>query len=231
MVSGFVPIPLADRQRHSIAIREVMKVARLLSEAGSRVIVLADEMNEARMAIAGRVGAEDEMDEDAWRRAAEILTELGHRCREIGLAAAFHAHAGTYVETPRELERLCAATDPELIGICIDTGHYYYGGGDPLDAVRRYKSRIRHLHLKDVRRSVLESVRRNGIGYLDAIRSGVFCELGEGAVNFRSVAEELEKAGFHGWGIYEQDVDPAMAAAASVSAIRSRQYLRRNVGI
>ena len=231
MVSGFVPLPLGHRQRHSSAIREVMNVAQLLSEAGSRVIVLADELNEARMSVAGRVTDEEGLDPDSWSCAVELLTELAQRCREVGLATVFHHHAGTYIETPGEIEQLCAATDPDLVGLCLDTGHYHYGGGNPLDAVHRYKSRIRHLHLKDVRPSVLESVRRDRIGYLDAVRRGIFCELGEGAVDFRSVLEELEKYGFHGWAIFEQDVDPATAGAPSASALRSREYLRREIGV
>jgi inosose dehydratase len=231
MVSGFVPLPLAHRQRHPSVIPEVMNIAQLLSETGSRVIVLADEMNEARMSVAGRVTDEDGLDLDSWSCAVELLTELAHRCREVGLATVFHHHAGTYIETPGEIEQLCAATDPDLIGLCLDTGHYYYGGGNPLDAVHRYKSRIRHLHLKDVRPSVLESVRRDRIGYLDAIRRGVFCELGEGAVDFRSVLEELEKYGLHGWAIFEQDVDSATTGAALASALRSREYLRREIGV
>lgn len=231
MVSGFVPLPLAHRQRHPSVIPEVMNIAQLLSETGSRVIVLADEMNEARMSVAGRVTDEDGLDLDSWSCAVELLTELAQRCREVGLATVFHHHAGTYIETPGEIEQLCAATDPDLVGLCLDTGHYYYGGGNPLDAVHRYKSRIRHLHLKDVRPSVLESVRRDRIGYLDAVRGGVFCELGEGAVDFRSVLEELEKYGFHGWAIFEQDVDPATAGAPSASALRSREYLRREIGV
>jgi len=231
LVSGFVPVPLAHRQRHLPAIREVMKVAQLLSETGSRVIVLADELNEARMSVAGRVSGEDGLDGDSWSSVVELLTELGQRCRDFGLATVFHHHAGTYIETPAEIEQLCAAVDPDLIGLCLDTGHYYYAGGNPLDAVHRYKTRIRHLHLKDVRRPVLESVRRDRIGYLEAIRRGVFCELGKGAVDFRSVLEELRNYSFHGWAIVEQDIDPAMTGAAPASAFRSREYLRREVGL
>ena len=231
MVTGFVPVPLAHRERHSPAIREVEKVAQLLSETGSRVIVLADELNEARMSVAGRVTDKDRLDEDSWSSAVDLLIELGQRCRELGLATVFHHHAGTYIETPAEIEQLCDALDPELIGLCLDTGHYYYGGGNPLDAVHRYKSRIRHLHLKDVRPSVLESVRRDRIGYLDAVRRGVFCELGQGALDFRSLLEELRKLNFHGWAIVEQDVDPAMTGAALASASRSREYLRREIGV
>jgi inosose dehydratase len=188
-------------------------------------------LNEARMSVAGRVTDEDRLDPDSWSSAVELLIELGQRCRELGLATVFHHHAGTYIETPAEIERLCDAIDPDLIGLCLDTGHYYYAGGNPLDAVHHYKSRIRHLHLKDVRTLVLDSVRRDRIGYLDAIRRGVFCELGQGAVDFRSLLEELRKCNFLGWAIVEQDMDPATAGAALASALRSREYLRREIGV
>lgn len=230
MVTGFVPVPMAHRQRHSDAIREVMTVARLLSQTGSRVIVLADEMNDARIAVAGRVTGQDAMDRDGWNAAAELLTDLGQRCRDLGLATVFHHHAGSYIETPEEIDRLCAATDADLIGLCLDTGHYYYGGGNPLDAVRQYRSLIRHLHLKDVRQPVLETVKRDRIGYLDAIRRGVFCELGEGVIDFRSAIDELRKCGFDGWAIFEQDVDPALTDTAAASAARSRHFLKREIG-
>ena len=231
MVTGFVPLPLGHRQRHSSAIQEVINIARLLSEAGSRVIVLADELNEARMSVAGRVTSEDRLDQDSWSSAVELLLELGQRCREFGLATVFHHHAGTYIETPAEIEQLCDAIDPDLIGLCLDTGHYYYGGGNPLDAVRRYKSRIRHVHLKDVQPLVLESVRRDHVGYLDAVRRGVFCELGQGALDFRPLVEGLSKCNFHGWAIVEQDMDPATAGAALDSASRSREFLKREIGV
>ena len=97
--------------------------------------------------------------------------------------------------------------------------------------MHRYKSRIRHLHLKDVQPLVLESVRRDRIGYLDAVRRGVFCELGEGGLDFRSLLEELKKCSFHGWAIVEQDMDPVTADAALASASRSREYLRREIGV
>jgi len=233
LVSAFVPVPLASSERHEAGLHEALKVAELLRAAGARLIVLADEMSRARMAVAGRADeSRDGLNDDQWAAAAEVLTRVAEACRRMGLDTVFHHHAGTMVETPREVERLLASTDPDLIGLCLDTGHYYYGGGDPVEAVRKYGPRIRHLHLKDIRPAVLDAVRREEVNYIDAVRRDVFCELGEGAVDFPTVVGELTAQGFDGWAVVEQDTDASRPGVKPVeSAIRSRRYLREVIGI
>ena len=233
LVSAFVPIPLADPERHEAGFQEAITVAELLARSGARLIVLADVMSEARMAVAGRaVEARDGMSERQWEGAAQILTRVARACGELGLAAAFHHHAGTLVETPKEIERLCERTDASLIGLCLDTGHYFYGGGDPVEAVQKYGSRIRHLHLKDLVPAVLESVRQEGVDFLEAVRRGVFCELGAGAVDFPKVVQGLIACGYDDWAIVEQDVDASQPGVRPLeSAARSREYLRNVIGI
>lgn len=233
LVSAFVPVHLAESQRHEADFHEAIKVADLLARAGSQFIVLADEMGGARMSVAGRVDAErDGMNSRQWDGAVEILSRIATACRELGLGTVFHHHAGTLVETPAEIERLCTSTDPTLIGLCLDTGHYMYGGGDPIDAVKKYGSRILHFHLKDVRPDVLQSVREDGVGFLSAVRRGVFCELGEGAVNFPAITKELINVGYKGWALVEQDVDADQPGVNPYeSAVRSRKYLRDVIGL
>lgn len=233
LVASFVPVPLAHRARHEAGYQEAMKVAGLLAQSGARLIVLADEMSEARMAVSGRVDeARDGMSDAQWEGAARILSRISEACRELGLSAVFHHHAGTFIETPNEIARLCENTDPGLLGLCLDTGHYFFGGGDPVDAVRLYGSRIRHLHLKDVQLPVLEAARQDGVGFLEAVRRGVFCELGEGAVDLKKVIGDITDAGYSDWAIVEQDVDTRNTDVKPFeSARRSRQYLQNVIGI
>lgn len=233
LVAAFVPLPLADAKRHAAGIDGAVRTAELLATAGARLIVLADEMGKERMTVAGRVDeTRDGMNDAQWQAAAQMLTRVTRSCRELGLDAVFHHHAATYIETPREIERLCESVDADLLGLCLDTGHYFYGGGDPVEAVRKYGARIRHLHLKDVRPAVLEAVRRDGVGFLEAVQRDVFCELGEGAIDFPQVIADLTAAGFAGWAIVEQDTDATKPSVRPVeSAIRSRQYLQETVGL
>ncbi len=233
LVASFVPVPLAHPERHDAGYQEAMKVAKLLAQTGARLIVLADEMSEARIAVSGRVDeSRDGMNEQQWDGAAQVLGRIAGACRELGLSSVFHHHAGTFVETPREVARLCDSIDADLLGLCLDTGHYFFGGGDPVEAVRLYRARIRHLHLKDVRLPVLESARRDGVGFLESVRRGVFCELGAGAVDLNRVIQDLTAGGYSEWAIVEQDVDTRNESVKPFeSALRSRQYLRNVIGI
>lgn len=233
LVAAFVPVPLAEPDKHEAGFQEAITVARLLADAKAPLINLADVMSAKRMAVAGRsVPSRDGLTDAQWKEAASVLTRIARACQSLGLAAVFHHHTGTFVETPAEVARLCDLIDPDLFGLCLDTGHYVYGGGDPVDAVKTYGKRIRHLHLKDVNPTILESVRREEIGYLDAVRRGVFCELGKGAVDFPKVMQGLVSAGFAGWAIVEQDVDTRQPDVQPIkSAIRSRQYLHGAIGI
>jgi inosose dehydratase len=233
LVASFVPIPLAHSERHEAGYQEAMKVAQLLAQAGAHTIVLADEMSEARMAVSGRVDeGRDGMSDRQWEGTAQILNRIAEACRELGLSAVFHHHAGTFVETPKEVARLCDSIDADLLGLCLDTGHYFFGGGDPVDAVRLYGERIRHLHLKDVQLPILESARRDGIGFLEAVRRGVFCELGAGTVDLNKVIADMTAGSYSGWAIVEQDVDTRNPDVQPFeSARRSREYLQNVIGI
>ena len=233
LVTSFVPVPLAHAARHQAGYQEAMKIAQLLAQTGARLIVLADEMSETRMSVSGRVDeSRDGMSDAQWDGAAQVLIRVSEACRELGLSAVFHHHAGTFVETPKEVARLCDSIDADLLGLCLDTGHYFFGGGDPVEAVRLYGARIRHLHLKDVKLPILESARRDGVGFLEAVRRGVFCELGAGAVDLNKVIQDLTAGGYSEWAIVEQDVDTRSEGVKPFeSALRSRQYLREVIGI
>jgi inosose dehydratase len=122
------------------------------------------------------------------------------RCRSREVSVVFHHHAGTYVESPTEIEALLEHTD---VGICYDTGHALVGGGDPIDVARMCGDRIEHLHLKDVDLAILARLRGGELSLDEAWIEGIFCPFGEGGVDFDAVLSEL--AGFTGWSVLEQD--------------------------
>jgi inosose dehydratase len=156
LIGAFVPIALAESERHKTGYESAIATARLLAECGAPVVVLADAMYEHRMAVAGSVVEErDGLCETAWGSAAKLLEKISIEVKALGVRAVFHHHAGTYFETPSEIERLLSITDPSLLGLCLDTGHYFYGGGDPVKPAHNLAARIWHLHLKDIRGDVL----------------------------------------------------------------------------
>jgi inosose dehydratase len=232
LIGAFVPIALAKPELHQAGFDSAIGTAQLLGDCGARMVILADAMSERRMAVAGVVEGDDELGHKQWVCAMKLLENVASEVNKLGLRAVFHHHAGTYVETPREVSRLMADTDPSLLGLCLDTGHYLYGGGDPVKAAEEYADRIWHLHLKDVRKEILAFVRRSKVGFLDAVSQGVFCPLGEGIADIPGVIRTLQSRGYNGWAVFEQDVDPTTPGVIPRdSASSSRAYLRNAAGL
>ena len=233
LASSYVPLPLEQEGAVESILNTVGRVAALLRVFGVKEIIIAGNTSPARLEIAGSVAADgsDGWSSGEWQRAAKALTAAARMCREqFGLRVAFHHHAGTYVETPAEVARLMAMTDPELVGLCFDTGHYLYGGGDVLEAAEQYADRIWYVHLKDVWADKLEQVRRERIHMRQAWEMDVFAELGQGCIEFPAFVDVLRVRGYQGWMIVEQDVvrrpDREGAWSPLASAEQSRAYLR-----
>ena len=235
LASSFVPVDLAGGADPERAVGDAVRVGWLLAALGSRELILADAGHEERKATAGSGAPEPRLTDGQWREAARLVERIARAAGELGLRTVFHHHAGTYVETPDELARLCALTDPGLVGVCLDTGHYVYGGGDPLVAVREYGERVRYVHLKDVWPEKLARVRETRMPMDQAWAYGVFSPLGRGMVDFPAFVEALRAMGYGGWLIVEQDIvldEQGRAEQPPIEAAReSREYLRRECGL
>lgn len=230
LVGGFVPVPLADPATHADGVNTAVRTARLLRDAGGfdAVVVLSDDNGriEERERCAGRIRPEQGLSPQQWATFADGAMRVARAVREeAGLRTVFHEHCGGYIETEAEIDELMARTDPTLLGLCLDTGHIAYGGGDPLKVLERHAGRVWHVHFKDCDPAVATTARTTNLGYLSAVRSRLFCELGAGGVDFGQVVEALKRHGYDGWIVVEQDVFPGYGTPAE-SARRSRQYLR-----
>lgn len=230
MLGAFVPVMLKDPASHAGGVEAAVKIAKLLAavEGDLPVIVLADDNGKIplRTQNAGRVTPEMGLTASEWQVFAEGATRVAEAVkREAGLRTVFHHHCAGYVETPQEIEKLLSLTDPALLGLVFDTGHYRFGGGDPVEGLRKHASRIWHFHFKDHSPQVAQKARENGWNYFQSVENGIFCELGQGDVDFPAVVAELAKIGYNGWGVVEQDVLPGMGAPKE-SAQRNRDYLR-----
>ena len=230
LLGAFVPVALKHASSHQKGVEEALKVARLLSavEGTDPFIVLADDncTIPERTLNAGRVTAGMGLSDAEWEVFAEGTEKVARAVKEeTGLRLVFHHHCAGYVETPEEVDKLFSLTDPNLVGLCLDTGHYLFGGGDPLAFLKKNAGRVWHMHFKDCHPGVAAQSRQQGWDYLKAVEEGVFCELGKGAVDFPAVKSELERQGFEGWIVVEQDVLPGMGSPFE-SATRNREYLK-----
>jgi inosose dehydratase len=231
LVGAFVPVALARAEALGDGIERAVKTATLLAGAAgdAAVIVLSDDNTTVanRTARAGRIRAEDGLTAAEWDGFAARAEEVAGAVRAAsGLRTVFHHHCAGYVETPQEIEALMSRTDAALLGLCLDTGHLMYGGGNAIDAIARYRDRIWHVHFKDCEPELARQARAEGWDYHTAVRRGIFCELGQGMVPFASVLDALRIEHYAGWIVVEQDVLPGLGTPAA-SAVRNRQYLRR----
>ncbi len=140
----------------------------------------------------------------------ERLTGLAEYCASEGVALAFHPHMGTGVETERELE-LTMANTGGAVGLLLDTGHLLFAGGDIVAVIERYGHRINHVHAKDIRPQVLNSVDKGKDSFLDCVLMGVFTVPGDGVIDYHTVMQALAKKKYEGWIIVEAEQDPAEA--------------------
>jgi inosose dehydratase len=233
MLGAFVPVALKDPAAHEPGIADAVKTARLLAAVASDpkpYLVLADNNGTVadRTRNAGRITPELGLSGAEWRVFADGANKVGRAVlAETGLRTVFHHHCAGYVETPGEIARFLELTDPGAVGLVFDTGHYAYGSGDfdVVAALEQFKERILYIHLKDCGPEVAGRARALGWDYFEALRHGVFCELGKGGVDFPAVLRWLKKAGYSGYTLVEQDVLPGMGEPKD-SALRNREYLR-----
>lgn len=230
LLGAFVPVRLADPTAHETGAQTAVRTASLLHDAGfpDAFIVLADDIAASpdRTAVAGRVRPAHRLPDAGRTIFAAGAEAIARTVRAAtGLRTVFHHHCASYVETAEEITDLMTRTDPEVLGLCLDTGHLTYAGGDPVAAANEFGPRIWHLHLKDCSAAVASQARQSNWNYHDAVRHGVFCELGQGTVNFPAVLEALGRSGYAGWAVVEQDVLPALGTPAA-SATRNRAFIR-----
>ncbi len=240
MVGAFVPVALKDPVAHAAGEAHALQVAHLLAEVTDTtggfarpLIILADDngSDHQRTRYAGRVTPEMGLSPAEWKIFASGAERIARSVRDVfGLPTAFHHHCAGYVETPEEITCLLELTDPDLMGLVFDSGHYLYGSGEidgslVVDGLKRFGERIWHVHFKDCQPQIATQARQEGWDYFTAIRRSLFCELGQGIIPFAEVAAKLKKSGYHGWIVVEQDILPGMGSPKA-SAQRNRTYLQ-----
>jgi len=230
MVGAFVPVFLKDKNKHAAGVENAVKTAKLMADAGfpEAFIVLADENGSVkeRTLNAGRVTPSMGLNDNEWRVFAEGADQVAREVKaRTGLRTVFHHHCAGYVETPDEIDKLLSLTDPSLVGLVLDMGHYKFGGGDPLKALKKHKGRIWHIHFKDCHPEAAKKSYEEGWDYFKSVAGGVFCELGKGSVDFGAIVKELHAQKYSGWIVVEQDVLPGMGNP-KVCAKRNREFIK-----
>ncbi len=170
------------------------------------------------------------MNDEEWKLFCDGLNTLGKIAVERGFKLCFHHHMGTVVQTSEETDKMMSNTDPRYVFLCYDTGHFTFAGEDPLTMLKKYKDRIGHVHLKDMRLDVVKQVRDNNWSFLQAVRNGAFTVPGDGNVDFDPIFKVLDEANYEGWLLVEAEQDPAKANPLEY-AMKARKYIKEHTGL
>jgi inosose dehydratase len=195
----------------------------------SALVILADEGNE-ELLTSPRKAPNKSLNTEDWARLVLILESAASEARIRGLEVSFHPHISTFVELPEEIDRLLEDTD---LSLTFDIGHIVLAGGDAIDLFYRWRERINHVHIKDVRRSVLEDARSSNLPNFDEWWPGVAKPLGQGDVDLQEFAKALHKTNYDRWVVVEQDCAPLTTASMpSVFADQAANllWLERHLG-
>ena len=201
-------------------------------EGSQPFAILCDGFDEPeRVAFSGRIGDHPEarLPADRFETLVANIHRAAELCRSADFEVLLHPHAGTYIETAGEIARVADRIDPSLLGLVLDTGHFSFGGADPVRAVADYRDLIRHVHIKDCATRVIAEAKTTGEDLKEILTRGVFPALGEGDVDIPGVLDALRGIGYEGWLVIEQDqsLGPQDTRETLVAGQhRNRDYLR-----
>jgi inosose dehydratase len=193
-VGGFVPVVLHDPAHDPVP--EIERALEGFIAAGAGTLVLA--------AATGQDGydARPVLDETGWSTLLANLDRLAAIAETQGVRSTLHPHVGTMVENADDVNRVLEGSS---IGLTLDTGHLLIGGVDPVALALQHADRIRHTHLKDVNAAWAAKVQAGEVSYTDAVRQGMYRPLGRGDIDLATIVTALEKEGYDGWYVLEQD--------------------------
>tara|TARA_R110002033_G_scaffold1232_3_gene11474 strand:+ start:89 stop:979 length:891 start_codon:yes stop_codon:yes gene_type:complete len=227
LIGGVVFRAFHDPAQWDDVMDGAIRTCKALVAHGAKHLVLIDSISPRRAPTAGRASEAEPMDKDEWAAFRDrIATVAKIGAEEYGLTVGIHAHAAGFIDFEPELERLLDEVPEDILKICFDTGHHSYAGFDPVAFMKRHIERISYMHFKDIDPKVKADVVARRTDFYRACGQGIFCNLGQGDVDFPAVRQILLDDGFDGWCTVEQDCDPTLNPDTLGDATANREYLQ-----
>ena len=219
-VGGFVPVVL--HQAGHDPLPDIVKNLAGYTAAGAGVLVLA-----ASTGIEGYNEKRPELSDGEWEIVFRNLDRIRDYAATLSIKAVLHPHVGTMVENEDDIMRVLHGS---TIPFCLDTGHMWIGGTDPVEFSAKHADRIAHTHFIDVDLSWAKKVQAGEISYYDACIEGLYRPLGQGDLDVRAIVRNLLSAGYDGWFVLEEDNvlsgQPATGEGPLANAKASVEFLR-----
>lgn len=215
---------------YEATIEAFIKHRDFLHALGAKVIGASEQGNSIQGTSLSIFGAKPVYTDEQWALIAKGFNEMGRLAKEKGMYFTVHHHMGTGVQTAEEIDKLMEITDPDLVYLLFDTGHLAFSGEDAVAVLEKYVDRVKHVHLKSIRQSVIDEGKAKDYSFLDCVRAGAFTVPGDGDFDFTPVFDILAKADYEGWVVVEAEQDPAKANPYEY-ACKARAYIAEKTGL
>lgn len=199
-------------------------------EVGARVVGISEQGNSVQGKNVPVFDSKPYYTDEEWELIRDGFNKMGQIAKDKGMVLTVHHHMGTGCQTAEEVDKLMEITDPNLVFLLYDCGHLAFSGDDYLEVLKKHVHRVKHVHLKDVRPEIIETVKREKLSFLDGVKMGAFTVPGDGSIDFKPIFEILDDANYEGWMVVEAEQDPAKANPFEY-ALKARKYIKETAGL
>ncbi|WLP57319.1 TIM barrel protein [Agrobacterium fabrum] len=238
IVAGTIFNDLVASENRDSLLRQTDEICSLITRlprppksAGQRFsapyLTVMDWGHDERDYAAGHSDRAPRLDDAAWAGMMNNIRAISELARDkYGVRATIHPHAGGFIEFEDEIARLAADIPQEVAGFCLDTGHTWYAGMDPVETLRKYADRLDYIHFKDIDKAVFDRIMGEHIRFFEACGQGVMCPIGNGCIDYPAIRALLDELGYEGFITVEQERDPRNAGGSLADVKLSRDYLK-----
>lgn len=229
VASAWYSLYFTEPGRKQETIEGFINHMNFLSAMGAKVIVVCECGHSIQGKALSLFEHKPIFSEIEWQFLISGLDEITELAKEKEMQIVYHHHMGTGIQQANEIDRLMIEANKRL-SLLFDTGHLTYAGETPLSVLKKHGHRIKHVHLKDIRKQVLERVKKERMNFLDSVKAGVFTVPGDGCIDFNPLFELFSELNYQGWWVVEAEQDPALANPL-VYASKARDFLRLTTGL
>lgn len=190
-------------------------------------LTVMDYGHKERSMTAGHYNTAPRLTKEQWNGMVDNIIAIAKLSWEkYGVRAVIHPHAGGYIEFADEIKQIIKDIPYDLAGLCLDTGHLYYSGMDPVEWIRDNADKIDYIHFKDIDKRVYDQVMKKEIDFFDACAEGVMCPIGKGIIDYAGINALLKEVNYQGWITIEQERDPRNSGTSLQDVSQSFSYLK-----
>ena len=189
------------------AMQEQIELLKLLE---SSVFIFADVSGSIQGNANTSLSKRPQLDLNEWKKYCQKITQISNRLDDVGLPISYHEHMGTIIQTENDVDNFLEFTSLKT-HLLFDTGHLFFAKADCEKVLKKYISRINHIHCKDIRKNILENSLQKDLSFRDSFLNGVFTVPGDGCIDYKPLIKILYENKYQNWLIIEAEQNPMNA--------------------